>query len=366
MKRPATPSLGPASVVHDYFAQAGGAERVAIELARLGGGKIYTSFADLESTFEHAKKLDIVESLPSARRMARIDPRAVLPVMPHAFRRLGPMLPSGVVLASSSGWAHRVAHHSDSPVFSYMHSPARWLYEPADYFKGSKAGGKVFRSAFARRLVEQDREESARVHTFIANSRVVQERIFRAYGRDSVLINPPVMVDRHGVREPVSRLAGERFFLLVGRSRGYKNAEAAVRFFERRPERTLVLTGGIPQVRLPKNVIALGRVSESVLRWLYSEAAALLALSFEDFGLTPVEGHMFGTPTIALQAGGYLETCLEGENAVFLTGLGDHEIADGFSRFEDTQWSSKTITGSAERFGSAVFLEKVAAVLSSA
>ena len=45
--------------------------------------------------------------------------------------------------------------------------------------------------------------------------------------------------------------------------------------------------------------------SEAQLRWLYAHARALVATAHEDFGLTVIEAGAFGTPTVALAAGGF-------------------------------------------------------------
>ena len=67
----------------------------------------------------------------------------------------------------------------------------------------------------------------------------------------------------------------------------------------------------------PSNVLLLGSVSDSQLRWLYANSAGLVAASFEDYGLTPLEAAAFGKPTAALRWGGYLDTVREGETGVF-------------------------------------------------
>lgn len=44
---------------------------------------------------------------------------------------------------------------------------------------------------------------------------------------------------------------------------------------------------------------------------------ALVAASYEDFGLTPLECADFGRPAVVLRWGGYLETVVEDETGVF-------------------------------------------------
>ena len=62
-----------------------------------------------------------------------------------------------------------------------------------------------------------------RVDGFIANSVNVQDRIRRCYGRDSVVINPPVEVDRFDATRP-----REDFYLVVSALVPYKRLDLAV------------------------------------------------------------------------------------------------------------------------------------------
>jgi glycosyltransferase involved in cell wall biosynthesis len=49
-------------------------------------------------------------------------------------------------------------------------------------------------------------------------------------------------------------------------------------------------------------------ISDGRLAWLYRLTNALVALSHEDFGLTPLEAASFGKPSVVLRWGGFLET----------------------------------------------------------
>ena len=53
------------------------------------------------------------------------------------------------------------------------------------------------------------------------------------------------------------------------------------------------------------------------MRWAYAHARALVAPSHEDYGLTPIEAGAWGKPTLALRAGGYLDTVAEGVSGLF-------------------------------------------------
>ena len=53
------------------------------------------------------------------------------------------------------------------------------------------------------------------------------------------------------------------------------------------------------------------------MRWAYAHARALVAPSHEDYGLTPLEAGAWGKPTLALRAGGYLDTVAEDVSGLF-------------------------------------------------
>ena len=67
-----------------------------------------------------------------------------------------------------------------------------------------------------------------------------------------------------------------------------------------------------------KGVEFLGYVDDNEMAKLYASAKAFLALSEdEDFGITPVESMLAGTPVIAFRGGGYLESVVEGKTGIF-------------------------------------------------
>jgi hypothetical protein len=115
------------AVVHDYINQYGGAERVALELARIWPGTpLYTSLYRPASTYPEFADEDV--------RVSRLDRipvnegfRALAPLYPLAFRSLG-TFSQEVVISSSSGWAHGVRTAPESLHVVYCHTPARWLY----------------------------------------------------------------------------------------------------------------------------------------------------------------------------------------------------------------------------------------------
>lgn len=114
--------------------------------------------------------------------------------------------------------------------------------------------------------------------------------------------------------DPVKLLDGRRFWVMVGKRRGYKNAltlyKALQRFkHDKRNTALLVLAGGEPWSQrdekwlrcsnLRERVITL-RAQDTQLAWLYRNAEAVLVPSIaEGFSLPLIEGLACNTPVIA-------------------------------------------------------------------
>lgn len=356
-RKPATPST---LVLHDYLTQQGGAERVALVMAQdLGGGAITTSAYRPESTFPEFADVDVTEILPVAS--ARTPPRRVTlaPLAAASFARHRQR--SDVVLCSSSGWSHWTS--TPSPTVVYCHTPPRWFWAADDYFQ---AGSPRLRSGVSTVLGAGralDRRRARRAHTYVANSTTVRERIRHAYGVDAQVIHPPLSLTADGPMEPVEGIE-PGFVLTVARDRGYKNVNVARRVFGAGGLGQLVVVGGgAPRASDRGRIVATGRVTDSQLRWLYHSSRAVLALSQEDFGLTPVEGHAFGRPTVALRAGGYLDTCTEGINAVFTNDLTDAAVRAAVSELDQAGLAEDAVRASAEQYCRASFAAALGDVL---
>ena len=106
-----------------------------------------------------------------------------------------------------------------------------------------------------------------------------------------------------------------------------------------------------------------GRVTDAQLRWLYANAAALVATSNEDFGLTPVEAFGFGTPVVALRAGGYLDSCVDGVTGVWVEDPSVGGVGDGLRRFRSAAFDRDTIIAHGAQWSPQRFAGRLAALI---
>lgn len=355
------------ALVHDYLTQRGGAERVVLSLMRaFPDAPVYTSLFQPETTFDEFADAD-VRVLPLDRsQFLRHDHRRALPLLAPAFSRLH--VDADVLVCSSSGWAHG-AHTSGAKVV-YCHTPPRWLYQPGRYLgERAPAVARVALGALRRPLLAWDRRAARDADRYVANSRVVRDRIADAYGLDADVVPPPPAV---AVEGPETALAGvdQPFVLCVARLLPYKNVEAVVTAAGKAGV-TLVVAGTGPledRVRrdAPAGVVVAGRVDDEVLRWLYRRCAAVVAASYEDFGLTPLEAASFGRPAAVLRYGGFLDTVDEDVNGVFFDEPEPHLIAAALERVLAREWDTARIEAHAAAFSEQRFVERMRRVVEEA
>jgi glycosyltransferase involved in cell wall biosynthesis len=344
-------------VTHDYLNQRGGAERVVLEMASIWPqAPLFTSLFRPDSTFPEFGSLDVrtsfLDRLPVDRRF-----RTLFPLYPAAFGSLGP-LDADIVVSSSSGWAHGVRTVAKAFHAVYCHTPARWLYG-SDHIASARQARVLepFMGVFRR----WDRAAARRADLYIANSEQVRGRIKREYGLDSVVVHPPVDVDRF---RPSPR--GERL-LVVSRLLPYKRVDLVVDAAKQSgigldvvgtgPALDDLRRRGGPSVRFH------GRLPDRDVTALMQSCLAFCLPGREDFGITAVEANAAGKPVVALAAGGALETLEDSVTASFFHTQRPDDVLDAIRRCEDIDDDPAGIARHARRFSNAAFAERLTQVL---
>jgi glycosyltransferase involved in cell wall biosynthesis len=318
------------TVAHDYCTQRGGAERVALALlATFSPSTLVTGVHNPAGTFAEFGDYPIRTSALQGCAPFRRDPRLAYPLLAAAWSRMR-VTSSAAVVCSSSGWSHGVSVEPGVAKVVYCHNPARWLYQPTDYLCDH---GRLV-SAMARQLAPAlrrwDHQVAESADLYVANSTAVARRIRQIYGITAQVVNPPSAMDPEGPQEPV-RGIDPGYLLSVGRGRGYKHLDTVCRAVERAGRR-LVVVGGSDRVEAFAHVTRLRDLPDAQLRWLYANAEAVVSLSHEDFGLTPVEGFGFGTPAVVLGAGGFLDSMVDGVTGVLVAEASEDAFLEALER----------------------------------
>ena len=339
------------AIVHDYLTQRGGAERVVLALLHtFPKARLITSLYRPSGTFPEFAELSVETTWLDRLPVLRTDPRRALPLLAPTFGRVV-IKDVDVVIASSSGWAHGV--RTSAPKIVYCYNPPRWLHQPDEYLAGLGVLPQIASRAMTPYLRRWDQRAAASATAYIGISTPVVDRIRRAYGRDALLVPPPVMIDVTGPREPIEGIE-PGFLLTVARPRGYKNTDVVVDAVHGMAGERLVVVG---DTRESARVRGVGRVSDAQLRWLYENCRALVSASYEDFGLTPLEANAFGRPAVVLRAGGFLDTLVEGVTGVFIEEPTTASVVDAVRRLPLVD--PDTVRAHAQRYGEAAFAERM-------
>ncbi len=357
-------SDGPRVVIaHDYLTQRGGAERVVLALTRaFPDAPVYTTLYNPDATYPEFRDARVVTSWLNGVPLIRRDHRLGLPLLAFASNSL--KIDADIVVASSTGWAH--GFPTSGRTLVYCHSPARYLYL-ADQYLGKSARGSLkglALLALTGPLKSWDQRAARRAAAYLANSTVVRERIGAVYGIEAEVVPPPAGVDAGGAQEPVAELTdGRPYYLVVSRLLPYKNVAHVIDAF-RGLDLRLVIVGRGPQrdelrAGAPDDVVMLEGLSDAELRWVYAHSTALIAPSYEDFGLTPLEAGAHGKPTLALRAGGYLDTIREGVNGSFFEAPDADSVRTAVLANESSSWDRQTIAAWVDQFAEATFIDRI-------
>lgn len=354
------------AIAHDYLTQRGGAERVVLALHKaFPEAPIYTTLYDPERTYPEFKNADIHVSLLNKVKFFRQHHRHALPFLAFFSQRM--KVPAQRTIVSTAGWAHGFNFSGSSLV--YCHTPARWLYLTDQYF--GKTRFKVLTALFKKVrpfLVSWDQKSARGAGKYLANSSIIQKRIRAVYGFDVPVLFPPYTIDSTSAQQSLDGLedfmAGNDYFIVVSRLLPYKNVDAVVKAFSLMPNRKLLVVGRGPQKQAleevaGENVRFASEISDAQMRYAYSHSLGLIAVSYEDFGLTPLEAGAYGKPTLALHAGGFLDTIEEDVNGVFIEHASPVNIVDGVDRILASTWDSELITQHVKKFSEERFIEMI-------
>jgi glycosyltransferase involved in cell wall biosynthesis len=324
----------------------GGSERVAAAIADAFPG------SDVVVPWNNApRRLDghTVRESWLARSPLRDRKALAALVLPAVWRRIVPKHRDyDWVIASSHLFSHHIrlrGRSAGKPKYVYVHSPARYIWNPELDDRGDSLLARL--ASVVLKPVDRFRAQEAK--SIAANSEYVRRRVQRAWGRDAVVIHPPVDVelimdtaDWATRLDPtdVSTVAGlpEHFILGASRFVSYKRLDVAIRAGEA-SGLPVVLAGSGPDRAVLEQAAAAARVPvvfvddpcDAMLYTLYQRADVFVFPPIEDFGMMPVEAMAAGTPVVANAVGGARESVVPGLSGVLLTSFDEDVLAAAVS-----------------------------------
>jgi len=347
------------ALAHDYLLVLRGAERTVAAIADLySEAPIFTLLYDEAGTDRRFAGRQVSTSPLQRLGVGQSGFRRLLPLYPWAIGRLD--VPAvDVLLTSSSAFAHGIRTPAGAVHVCYCHAPFRYAwYEEARALAETPRPLRLPLRAQLARMRKWDREASARVDRYVANSQLTRERIRRYYGRDAEIVHPPVETDRFQVGTPQEHL------LIVSELVRHKRLDVALEGARRAHARVVVVGSGPERARLEQafpEAEFLGRAGDDELVKLYSTARALLVPSVEEFGIAAVEAQASGRPVIAAAAGGATETVIDGETGVLVRPDDAGAFAAAIGDLDRLGLDPARAAANAERFSVAAFRRALAA-----
>jgi glycosyltransferase involved in cell wall biosynthesis len=346
------------AIVHEKFTIYAGSERVVEQLHLLWpDAPIFTTVCDPETLGPILCNADVRTS-PLQRLYRSGDHYAhLLPLLPLAISRLA-VGDFDLVITSHHAFANRVRPGPGVPIVGYVHTPARWMWEPGTRrHEIGGAAGRGLLGAFAATQRGPDRRAARRLSGVVANSHHVADRIRRWWGRDATVVSPPVNTAFYTPGASGSAARGD-FYLVAGRLVPYKRPDLAVAAASRAGVKLIVAGDGrarsAVEAAAGPTVEILGRVDDDTLRDLYRSCRALLFPGEEDFGIMPAEAQACGAPVIARAVGGVLDVVLPGTTGVLYPATTDTDHVETLARvlrdFADDDFDRSVIRAHAERF----------------
>ena len=354
------------AIVHDWLTVYAGAEKVLEQLLILyPDAEIFTLVDFLPEEYRiflRSAKVhtSFIQHLPRARKSYR----SYLPLMPLAIEQFD-LAEFDLVISSSYAVAKGVLTGPDQVHICYCHSPIRYAWDlQHQYLRESKLETGL-KGWIAKIILSYIRIWDCRtangVDQFIANSSYIARRIKKVYGRDSIVIPPPVEIPQKTIEYP-----REDYYVTASRMVPYKRIDLIVSAFNRMPEKRLVVIGAGPMLNGVKalaqaNVTVLGYQPQAVLDEHLSRAKAFIFAAEEDFGIAPVEAQAHGTPVIAYGKGGILDSVNEGVTGIFFPEQTEQSICEAIEAFErrSSPWLRDSIVENAQQFSPSAFRKRI-------
>jgi len=373
------------ALVHDFLTQYGGAERVLEVLGEMfPTAPIYTLLYDQEAMrgkfstkggpTSGGKEREIHTSfLQKFPKFLRKRKKWLLPLMPTAPETFN-LRDFDLIISSCGVWSKAIITRLDVKHICYMHSPMRFAWEEGEeYLLEQKRSAKT--NFFVRLLLNYlrvwDRVSTDRPDYLVANSRFTQERIKKYYGRESVVIYPPVSLREQAHLRNVSGGStsdngniDKDYFLIVSRLSPYKKIDAVIEAFNKLELPLIIIGEGQQEKYLhsiaKENVKILGWQGEEKVAEYYSKARALIFAGVDDFGMTMVEAMAQGIPVLALKKGGALEIVEEGKTGEFFASNKPEIIAECVRRFveKEKEYNKEFIKSQATKFSKERFIKE--------
>jgi glycosyltransferase involved in cell wall biosynthesis len=358
------------AVFHNYMDNMGGAEIVALNLAKELNADIYTT----NINDEKIKKMGFEPLLSRIHSIGKIPINAPFrqQLALYKFKNLNLKRKYDFYIIAGD-WAVSGAVNN-RPNLWYVHSPINEIWEFKNHIKN-----KII-SWWQRPIFEAwvllnrylTKKYAKNINIWIANSENTKKRIRKYYKKNAEVINPPTRTKDY------KNSHHNGFWLSVNRLTGTKRISLQLKAFAKLPLEKLIIVGSyekkvkqfekeklfLSQI-MPKNITVKSWVSQEELITLYSKCKGFITTAMdEDFGMTVVEAMASGKPVIAPNEGGYKETVINGITGILIDEITPNKLKEAIEKVDKNLKENPTrykdaCINRAKDFDVKIFIEKI-------
>ncbi len=360
------------ALVYDRVNKWGGAERVLLALHELfPNAPLFTSVyhpqkAGWAKVFN--VKTSFLQHFPLASSKHELFPL----LMPAAFESFS-FDDYDLIVSVTSESAKGIITKPKTKHISYCLTPTRYLWSGHEEYFHNKFF-KTIATPAIRSLRAWDKIAAHRPDKFVAISKEVQSRIKKYYGKESVVIYPPLTLNSKfeirntkQVQNTKSKKEQGEYFLVVSRFVPYKRIDLAIQACNELKLPLKIIGSGAEEDKLKSlagpTIEFVGKVTDKELSDYYRDCKALLFPGVEDFGLAVVEAQHFGRPVIAFRGGGALETILAGKTGLFFDAQTKESLMSALRDFDKFTFDKNALIQQAGKFSAGKFKEDFLSVV---
>ncbi len=353
------------AIFHNFLDNIGGAEKVALTLARELNADFYTTNID----FDKVEKMGFIDVIPRIFSIGKVPINA--PLRQQAtflrFRFFKPEKKYDFYIIDGD-WAMSAAVRN-KPSLWYVHAPIREIWDLKEYVKKNVVPwyGRFLYEIWTRVNRHYNKRYVREVDVILSNSVNTQRRVKKFLGRESKVVYPPIETSEFKYKK------NGDFWLSVNRLISHKRVDMQIRAFSKMGNERLVIVGSYEQSNhfkeyadyihriKPSNVEIISWVDDKKLKELYSYCKGFITTSIdEDFGMTVIEAMASGKPVIAPKEGGYKESVIDDRTGILIEDINEDKIVNAVKVIsKNPSKFRKECQNRAQKFDTKVFIKKI-------
>ena len=262
---------------------------------------------------------------------------------------------------------------------SYCHVPTQYYWQMYDDYVKNPGFGvlnplvRFFFKLMVKPLRKADLKAAQNPDYFVTISEYAKEQIGKYYGREAVVVHPPVEIEDFKIKagksqtkqgnknakkqEESSTQVVENFYITTSRQVNWKRIDLAVKAAEMTQRKLVVIGEGPEHKKLVKMAAGadlvkfLPLMKKKELAEYLGKAKGYLFPSLEPFGIAPVEALAAGCPVVAYGVGGACDYVKDGKNGVLFEPQTAKALAEAMLKFEKMKFDRTRVAKTADKFG---------------